>query len=104
VRHHAMASPAGTSVRRPASTSSEPLPHPAEATARRGGPVDPLTTAHALLPGESRPRGDGLPDRRPATSGPSAHAALAAARRRGPVDPSNRPAGTSTASSKGDNS
>jgi hypothetical protein len=61
-----MASPAGTSVRRPAPTSSESLPRPA--TAHRGAPLDLSTTAQALLPGESRSRGGRLTGRRLAAS------------------------------------
>jgi hypothetical protein len=61
VSKDAKASPAGKSARRLISTSSEALPHPV-ATVRGGAPIDLSTTAQALLPGESRPRGGGLPD------------------------------------------
>jgi collagen type VII alpha len=49
------------------------------------------------------PRVSALPNTSQHQPGSGARADVAALRRRGPVDPSNRPAGSSAASSKGDN-
>ena len=87
-------------------TAVGPTSLPDDAERPLGFPPDGATVvAHADLPGRPRSRDGGLPGLRPAPSFRPrgfASSSTAAVRRVGPVDPSIRPAGSSTAGSKGE--